>query len=155
VLFITVVGNPVQQTQGHSYGICWLGALTNFILISHPVNTYTRCFVWCCLYAGSGHIPTETPPSTHITLGPRAQRADIRLELHPYEHQPLSKVLKHFIYIKEDLLWVWTGLGVSIPSTNRDSYSCTKHITLRSHRAYNKAGAASLWALATTFYIYI
>ena len=38
----------------------------------------------------------------------------------------------------------WT-LGVSFTSTNRDSYSCTKHIniTLRSHRAYNKAGAAS------------
>ena len=53
-----------------------------------------------------------------------------------------------YIY-KEDLLWVWTGLGVSFTSANRDSYSCTKHITLRSHRAYNKAGAASLWPVAT------
>jgi hypothetical protein len=39
-------------------------------------------------------------------------------------------------------------MGVSFTSTNRDSYSCTKHIiTLRSHRAYNKAGAASLKVL--------
>jgi hypothetical protein len=36
-----------------------------------------------------------------ITL--RSHRAYIRLELHPYDHWPLSKVLKHFIY-KEDLL---------------------------------------------------
>ena len=38
----------------------------------------------------------------------------------------------------------WTG-GI-IHKYYRDSYSCTKHIniTLRSHRAYNKAGAASL-----------
>ena len=66
------------------------------------------------------------------------------------------------IYDIKDLLWVWTGtgLGVSFTSTNRDSYSCTKHITLRSHRAYHMAGAASLWPLATaegaeTLYIYI
>ena len=112
--------NPVQQTQGHSCGIWWLGALANFILVSHPVNRYKRCVVCCCLYAGSGHIPTETPPSTHITL--RSMRAYIRLELHPYDPEPLLKVLKHFIYIyKEDLLRVWTVWGVSIISTNRGS----------------------------------
>ena len=78
MLFITVVGNPVQQTQGHSCGIWWLGALANFILISHPVNTYKRCFVWCCLYAGSGHIPTETPPSTPKTSYLQSQDPESR-----------------------------------------------------------------------------
>ena len=73
------------------------------------------------------------------------QRASIRLGLHPYDLQPLLKVLKHLIYIKENLLWVWTGWGVSITSTNRGSKCITRQITLRSHRAYNKAGVTSLW----------
>jgi hypothetical protein len=65
-----------------------------------------------------------------------------------------------YIY-KEDLLWVWTGWGVSIISTNRDSKcESMQNITLRSMRAYNKAGAKPLWPVATveggqTLYIYI
>ena len=41
----------------------------------------------------------------------------------------------YYMY-KEDLLWVWTGRGVSIISTNRDSYLLAKHNILRSLGAY-------------------
>ena len=117
--------NPVQQTQGHSCGIWWLGALANFILVSHPVNRYKRCFVCCCLYAGSGHIPTETPPSTQSLLGHREQISGWSYTLMSTSH--CWRCWNTLYIYKVNLLWVWTGLGVSIPSTNRDSYSCTKH----------------------------
>ncbi len=125
MLFITVVGNPAQQTQGHSCGIWWLGALANFILISHPVNTYKRCFVWCCLYAGSGHIPTETPPSTQSLLGHREQISGWSYTLMSTSH--CWRCWNTLYIYKEDLLWVWTGWGVSIISTNRGSKCESMH----------------------------
>ena len=63
--------------------------------------------------------------------------AYIRLELHPYDHCSHCSRCWNLLYIyKEDLPWVWTGWGVSIISTNRDSYLKSKHNILRSLGAY-------------------
>ncbi len=100
--------------------------------------------------------PSANPATSH--LGPIEKISGWSCILMTTGH--CSRCWNTLYIYNEDLLWEWTGRGVSYTSTNRDSYSCTKHITLRSHRAYNKAGAASLWPLATvegaeTLYIYI
>ena len=71
------------------------------------------------------------------TMMIRSLGAYIRLELHPYDPRNHCSRCWNLLYMyKEDLPWVWTGRGVSIISTNRDSYLKSKHNILRSLGAY-------------------
>jgi hypothetical protein len=74
-------------------GKIFLGAETLYIYIKKT------CYEYELDWGYQSQVLTETPtpaPSTSL-LGPREHI--IRLELHPYEHWPLLKVLKRFIYI--------------------------------------------------------
>ena len=90
----------------------------------------------------------------------RSMRAYIRLKLHPYDLEPLLKVLKHFYIYKEDLLWVWTVWGVSIISTNRGSKCESMHnITFRSMEhisgwSYTLMTRSHCWRCSNAIYIY-
>ena len=118
-------------------------------------------------YEGNGGSQSLELTETHLRhkgdplsgSGPRGQISGWRHTLMNRSHcWRWSNTL--YMY-KEDLLWVWTGWGVSIISTNRGS-KCESmhHITFRSMRGIYKAGATPLWPVATvegaqTLYIYI
>ena len=50
---------------------------------------------------------------------------------------------------KEDLLWVWTGWGVLIISTNWESTFCTHDIHSQVIESKYQGVAASIWPIAT------
>ena len=64
-----------------------------------------------------------------------------------YSHSSRCWIALHMY--KEDLLWVWTGWGVLIISTNWESTFCTHDIHSQVTESKYQAGGASWWPVAT------
>jgi hypothetical protein len=125
--------------------------IANIRVWRHPYDHHSHCsrcwnlfyiykedLPWVWMAWGTSIIRTNRyPPPVPTTSTLMSQRAYIRLELHPYDHRSHCSRCWNLLYIyKEDLPWVWTGRGVSIMSTNRDSYLKAKQNILRSLGAH-------------------
>ena len=94
--------------------------------------------------------PLVSVTSSHFTLsGPRGQLSGcggILMTTSLYSRCRIAL----YMY-KEDLIWVWSGWGVSILRTNRDPPPTPRKSTLRSQvpESRYQVGVASLWPLAT------
>ncbi len=128
------------MTRSH----CWRCSNTLYI--------YKEDLLWVWTVWGVTIISTNRGSkceSMHITL--RSMRAYIRLELHPYMTHSHCWRCSNTLYIyKEDLLWVWTGWGVLIISTNWESTFCTHDIHSQQVIESKYQGVvASLWPVPT------
>ena len=143
-MHITLLG-PWEHISRWSYTLmtwshCWRCSNTSYIYKEDLLRVWTG---W-----GVSIISTNRGSIIHAHHSFRSMRAYIRLELHPYDLEPLLKVLKHFYIYKEDLLWVWTVWGVSIISTNRGSKCESMHNTQHHswvHASIYQAGATFKW----------